>query len=392
MKLSFSLTNKAKPVGAAPSLKRPAALSSFEEDEPVDAAPTASDNRDTAVNKKLLAQNVGSSKATKKRMDNEMKVDATVYEYDEVWDKMQEAKQKQKEAKEVDAKARKPKYIHGLLNSAATRRLDYLRAEEKMIQREREAEGDEFNDKEAFVTQAYKDQMAEVRRAEEEEKKRDELERKKKGDSSTGMAHFYRKLLEETEQKHEETVAATSSQSKPVKGPQGPTPNLTITKPPNFTTKSDLELARLAREQGKDVELNDDNQIVDKRDLLSAGLNLSAPNTRRLGLQKATGTAKDGQTEEVQAHRAVGTAASRREINERRARDIRRQVEEEEERMAKQRELENQEAIQRVVMKRNTRDDIMSAHERYLERKRRKLEEAAAANVPPEHFTPEVAQ
>jgi Coiled-coil domain-containing protein 55 (DUF2040) len=42
-----------------------------------------------------------------------------------------------------------------------------------MIQREREAEGDEFRDKETFVTQAYKDQMAEVRRAEEEERARD---------------------------------------------------------------------------------------------------------------------------------------------------------------------------------------------------------------------------
>jgi len=51
--------------------------------------------------------------------------------------------------------------------------LDHLRAEEKMIQREREAEGDEFRDKEAFVTQAYKDQMAEVRRAEEEERARE---------------------------------------------------------------------------------------------------------------------------------------------------------------------------------------------------------------------------
>jgi coiled-coil domain-containing protein 55 len=51
--------------------------------------------------------------------------------------------------------------------------LDYLRAEEKMIQRERQAEGDEFRDKDAFVTQAYKDQMAEVRRAEEEEKMRE---------------------------------------------------------------------------------------------------------------------------------------------------------------------------------------------------------------------------
>jgi hypothetical protein len=42
-----------------------------------------------------------------------------------------------------------------------------------MIQREREAEGDEFRDKESFVTQAYKDQMAEVRRAEEEERMRE---------------------------------------------------------------------------------------------------------------------------------------------------------------------------------------------------------------------------
>ena len=42
-----------------------------------------------------------------------------------------------------------------------------------MIQREREAEGEEFADKDQFVTQAYKDQMAEVRKAEEEEKQRE---------------------------------------------------------------------------------------------------------------------------------------------------------------------------------------------------------------------------
>lgn len=68
--------------------------------------------------------------------------------------------------------ALQPKYIGGFLAAAATRKLDYLRAEEKLIQREREQEGDEFADKEAFVTQAYKDQMKEVRRAEEEEKRR----------------------------------------------------------------------------------------------------------------------------------------------------------------------------------------------------------------------------
>lgn len=107
MKLSFSLKSKEKPVGASPSLKKPTAFSSFDDDEPVDAAATSSDNQWTAPNKKLIAQNVESSKAMKKRMEAERMVDATVYDYDGVYDKMQEAKQRQKDAKDADAKQRK---------------------------------------------------------------------------------------------------------------------------------------------------------------------------------------------------------------------------------------------------------------------------------------------
>lgn len=197
-----------------------------------------------------------------------------------------------------------------------------------------------------------------------------ELEKKKKG-MGTGMAHFYKKLLEESEAKHEETVAATTE--KRVIGPQGPTPNLTITKPPDFGPRSDAELARVAREEGKDVELNDDNQIVDKRELLSAGLNLSAPNTRKLGLHLSNKA--NGSDESVQAHRAVGSAASRREINERRAREIETQMREERERIEKNTEKEEEERRNRVIAKRNTADDVQSARERYLARKRRKVEE-----------------
>ena len=200
-----------------------------------------------------------------------------------------------------------------------------------------------------------------------------ELEKKNKG-MGTGMAHFYKKLLEESEAKHEETVAATTE--KRVIGPQGPTPNLTITKPPDFVPKSDAELARIAREEGKDVELNDDNQIVDKRELLSAGLNLSAPNTRRLGLQSSK---KANESDEgVQVHRAVGSAASRREINERRAREIESQMREERERIVKTKEMEEEERRNRIVAKRNTAEDVQSARERYLARKRRKVEEEQA--------------
>ncbi|KAI0054108.1 hypothetical protein FA95DRAFT_1551914 [Auriscalpium vulgare] len=187
------------------------------------------------------------------------------------------------------------------------------------------------------------------------------------------MAHFYKRLLDESEQQHEEAVAATVHKANTVKGPQGPMPNLTIVKPPDFTPKSDAEIARAAREQGKDVELNDDNQIVDKRELLSAGLNLSAPNTRRLGLKTAT---KDGDAKPVEVHRAVGTAASRQEINERRLREISTQMEEEQSRQAKERQERQREAEARFVARRNDDAAVQTALERYQERKRRKLDAA----------------
>ncbi|EPQ58270.1 hypothetical protein GLOTRDRAFT_57089 [Gloeophyllum trabeum ATCC 11539] len=381
MKLSFSLTNKSKPAGAAPPLKPPSAFASLDDD--VDAAPTASADGKASVNKKLVAQNVGTSKATRKKMEQEQKLDSSVFEYDEVYEKMQEAKARQKLAKEAEAKERKPKYIAGLLQSAATRRLDHLRAEEKMIQREREMEGDEFKDKEAFVTQAYKDQLAEVRRAEEEEKRREEEEKKKNKGLTTGMVHFYRQLLEESEKEHEETIAAVNAeQTQKVAGPS--MPNLTISKPADYVPKSDVELAKLASAEGKQVELNDDNQIVDKRELLSAGLNLSLPNTRRLGLKTSTSQKKDANGNDVQVHTAVGTAASRREIDERRRREVLKQMEEERERMAREKEQKEKEATARIAAKRNNEESVQSARERYLARKRQRLEQQSQSSPPPE--------
>lgn len=192
---------------------------------------------------------------------------------------------------------------------------------------------------------------------------------KKTGFKSSGMTHFYRKLLEESEQNHEATVAATQ---KRIIGPQGPAPNLTITKPAEFAPLSDLDLARLARAEGKHVELNDDNQIVDKRELLAAGLNLSAPNTRRLGTS-ATEQSSTATKEDVQIHRAAGTAATRKEINDRRVKEIQQQLVDEEDRVIRDKQKAEQDAIQRTVVKRNTELDIDSARERYLQRKRQKL-------------------
>lgn len=104
MKLSFALPKStAKSVGATAPVPKPAAFSALDDDESVATTPPML--YDARSRKKMVAE--VSTKSMKKRMEEEQKVDKTVYEYDEVWDKMQEAKQRQKEAKEQDAKERK---------------------------------------------------------------------------------------------------------------------------------------------------------------------------------------------------------------------------------------------------------------------------------------------
>lgn len=171
--ISISLKSKtAQSTGA--KISRLSRLNELTDEDLMDAAPTSEASGRTQVNKRLSMMNSSSnSKAQRRRIQEAEAVDKSVYQYDEIYDKLQDAKQRVKEAKEADSKIRQPKYIKNLLISAETRRLDHLRAEEKMIQRERDAEGDEFADKEQFVTQAYKDQMAAVRKAEEEEKRRE---------------------------------------------------------------------------------------------------------------------------------------------------------------------------------------------------------------------------
>jgi coiled-coil domain-containing protein 55 len=60
-----------------------------------------------------------------------------------------------------------------LLASAEVRKRDYLIAQEKKYKKEREQEGEEFAGKEKFVTNAYKRQQEEIRKAEEEERERE---------------------------------------------------------------------------------------------------------------------------------------------------------------------------------------------------------------------------
>ena len=112
MKLSFSLPKPTtKSVGDAPPLKRPANFGTLDDDiASDDSLPAARTGR--AGNGDLMAQNIQLSKSAKKRMQKEQQVDATVYQYDEVWDSIQDSKARQKEMKERESKERKVRHLH----------------------------------------------------------------------------------------------------------------------------------------------------------------------------------------------------------------------------------------------------------------------------------------
>ncbi|CAG8606565.1 14950_t:CDS:2 [Acaulospora colombiana] len=357
-KISFSLKSKAKPKPTTSVPTQASAFGSF--DEEVDPPAPAPAKPGKGGPKPHVATQTILTKAMKKEMEEQQKVDSTVYQYDEVYDRLKEAERLAEVAREEEAKIRQPKYISNLLQAADQRKRDHLLAEEKMIQKERQMEGEEFADKEKFVTQAYKDQLAANRQEEEAQKLRE------------GMTYFYETLLKDSEQKHAAVMAAAS---RPTIGPTMPASeqSLAIRPPTEAGELSDLEKARRARLEGKEVELNDDNQIVDKRALLTAGLNLAGKNTWDPLAYRQNRNQQDDKP--VQTHTAVGSAASRREIDARRRKEVESQMTEEKERRVREKEKEEEEARMRAVKRKNDDEAVMSARERYLERKRRKLEE-----------------
>ncbi|KAK3052829.1 hypothetical protein LTS18_012219, partial [Coniosporium uncinatum] len=211
-----------------------------------------------------LYGDLSSLHSARKHTEQATELDPTIYDYDAAYDAIHAKTEAKKATERLDAQQRKPKYIGNLLESAEVRKRDQLRAKDKLLQREREAEGEEFADKEKFVTSAYKAQQEEVRRLEEEEKRKEEEEAKKK--RAAGMQGFYRSMMDQDEKKHQEAMEAAAEAGK-----QGtPKDEENVEK-----EKTEAELAREANAKGGNIIINDEGQVADKRQLLSAGLNVA---------------------------------------------------------------------------------------------------------------------
>ncbi|CAL3970738.1 hypothetical protein PZA11_007176 [Diplocarpon coronariae] len=294
---------------------------------------------------------LSSSFTSKKHADKAEELDANIYDYDAVYDSLKP----QKKVTEEDIE-RRPKYMTNLMAAAEIRQRDARIAEEKKLAREREAEGDEFADKEKFVTSAYKKQQEENRRLEAEEKIREEREAKK--NKGTGMTTFYKNMLEKGEQKHAEVVKAVEERIK-----TGP-----VDEAEEEKVKTEADIAREINEKkAGTIAINDEGQVVDKRQLLKGGLNI-APKAKT---SAPSGTSRGGTSlsDRSRGSGFVGAAGGKQAMRERQTRMMEAQLEQATKRALEQEE-EGKETLERASKSRKTERDITSAKERYLARKR----------------------
>lgn len=179
-----------------PNKNRPAQVKPgnvFGEDSSSDA-----DDGSDWVRKALRAEGEKNlvKKQTQLTMKRALKEDPTVYQYDEVYDDIERSKVEEKIQKKTVQK--KAKYIDNLLKAADRRKREQEHRVERMVQKEREAEGAMFADKESFVTSAYRAKLEEFKKMEEEEKRMDRLEAIGDVTKQQDISGFYRHLYSQT--------------------------------------------------------------------------------------------------------------------------------------------------------------------------------------------------
>jgi hypothetical protein len=187
-----------------------------------------------------------------------IKEDENVFDYDAVYDdlKKQELIRKQMRDPISADGQKKARYMEDLINASKKRKLMLEKQKEKRIQMERELEAEMYGDKEEFVTEAYKQRKEELKRMEEEEKRREQLESDPKRERD--VAGFYRGLLHQVEKSSGPLILGDKNMSL-------------------VPLDEEIEQSPIVPSSN----LNDNEEVIDKRELLKGGLNVTAKATQK---------------------------------------------------------------------------------------------------------------
>ncbi|XP_041448643.1 nuclear speckle splicing regulatory protein 1 [Drosophila obscura] len=121
--------------------------------------------------------------------------DPTIFQYDELYDEMENKRDEEKQIKSQEP--RKAKYINRLMEHAERRKLEKELRVERQVQKDREAEGEMYKDKDTYVTAAYRKRLESMRELQEKEQRADYLEAIGDVTKQKDLDGFYRHLYEQ---------------------------------------------------------------------------------------------------------------------------------------------------------------------------------------------------
>lgn len=148
------------------------------------------DDDDDDVTKEISRQ-ASKSRALQMIDDQQKKAledDPSAFDYDGVYDKM---KMNAARSRVQDQSKREPKYITSIIETAKKREREHEIIYERKLLKERSKDDHEFEDKEKFVTSAYKKQLAERAKWLEEERRQGIREEKDDVTKKSDLTDFY---------------------------------------------------------------------------------------------------------------------------------------------------------------------------------------------------------
>lgn len=134
-------------------------------------------------------------RVARKLQEKALEEDPTIFQYDELYDEMDKGREEQKQTKSKEPK--KPKYINKLMEHAERRKLEKELRIERQVQKDRDAEGEKFKDKDTYVTAAYRKKLESIRQLQEQEQRDEYLEAIGDVTKQKDLDGFYRHLYEQ---------------------------------------------------------------------------------------------------------------------------------------------------------------------------------------------------
>ncbi|KAJ3325685.1 hypothetical protein HDV06_003455 [Boothiomyces sp. JEL0866] len=326
----------------------------FEQDDDEEAS-----NHMEAVNQQLKQQ-----KTSLKQLELQEKAieeDSNVFEYDSVYDDLKRIQNHKKLLKDgVDEEGRKKaRYMEKLIKTSQQRKQYLQQSKEKKLKEERDREIELYGEKEEFVTETYKKNLEEMRILQEKEKQEELLEF---DPSKRDVVGFYKNMLSKIDDKVTLDTKNTQEILQKIKQEEE-----------LIEREKKLQQQKIEQEA---ILVNENQEVVDKRQLLTGGLNLTAKSIirkkqeekdRELREQEERKKREEERLANIEYMKRREIARKQRERNKDYVQEQQKQVQVQ---AIKEKETKEKDLIEKLTTKVSD-NVVMDAKARYLARKKK---------------------